>query len=135
VKFLDLPAVLAMHLEIPPDDLDDRDRGLLSEGALSAALHRCAYGPYFEFGGDLAERAALLLRGIIQDHPFVNANKRTGVLATDAFLRLNGRFIEATAEELEAFVLEVAMGRNDLAAIRHWIAHHLTTLMPGQGGW
>lgn len=62
-----------------------RDRGLL-ESALARAENIHAYEP----DADLCRRAAAYCAGIVKNHPFVDGNKRTGILAATAFLGLNG---------------------------------------------
>lgn len=51
--------------------------------------------PETSFGGeelypDLASKAAALGHSLIQNHPFVDGNKRVGHAATEAFLLLKG---------------------------------------------
>ncbi len=94
--------------------------GLLQRGSLEAALNRAVHGP-FTWAGTTAERAAFLLRGIAQDHPFVDGNKRTAFAATETFLHGNGRHIEASADDVVSFMLGVAQAELDLENIRAWI--------------
>jgi len=88
--------------------------GILQEGALDAALERCRWGP-FHGEGDLTERAAYLLRGIVQDHPFVDGNKRTAFEAAALFFYRNGRLILAPADEVVSEMLHAAQG----AGVQH----------------
>lgn len=69
--------------------------------------------PAAGFGGryvhtDLYEMAAAYLSHVIQNHPFVDRNKRTGAVAALVFLALNGIEIDAEEEALEKMVLAVA---------------------------
>lgn len=124
MRFLDVDQVLYLHqcaIETGPTDAP-KHFGVRHEGAILAALERCRWGPFEK--GDLWERTAFLLRGICQDHPFEDGNKRAAVLAADAFLRLNGRYIDATYAEGERFIFAVARGEIDVTEIAAWLERH-----------
>ncbi|MGE4554414.1 MAG: type II toxin-antitoxin system death-on-curing family toxin [Desulfovibrionaceae bacterium] len=69
---------------------------------------------------DLFAMAAAYLFHLVRNHPFVDGNKRTGVVAALLFLDLNGVEIVAPPEALEAMVRSVARGDMDKAAIVVW---------------
>lgn len=58
----------------------------------------------------LFEMAAAYLYYIVQDHPFVDGNKRTGLASALVFLKMNGVSVEPD-DRLEALVREVARGK------------------------
>ena len=58
----------------------------------------------------MSKRPAHLLH-LVKNHPFVDGNKRTGLVAMLAFLGLNGRRLEAPDDDLTDLVLGVAEGR------------------------
>jgi death-on-curing protein len=94
-------------------------------GALESAIAQ----PRQTFGGEdlypgLAGKAAALGFSLIQNHPFVDGNKRLGHAAMVTFLRLNGRRIEATVDEAEQAILQVASGVLDRAGLQVWIKKH-----------
>lgn len=60
--------------------------GVRDLGALEAAVFRPQTG-YYE---DPIAEAAALLESLIQNHPFLDGNKRTAVAAADVHLRMNG---------------------------------------------
>lgn len=60
---------------------------------------------------DLAAMAAAYLYHIVQNHPFVDGNKRTGANAAIVFLELNGCPLEFPLDETEALVVAVASGK------------------------
>lgn len=103
--------------------------GILSMGALHSAIERARWDP-FPFDGDIFTRAALLLRGIVQDHPFVDGNKRTAFEATDAFLRINSLAVDASPDEVTEFMVAAAMAEHDTGSIRAWLWSH-TKAIPG----
>lgn len=62
--------------------------------------------PEASFGGDdlypdLASKAAALGHSLIQNHPFVDGNKRIGHAAMEVFLLLNGHEIAASVADQE----------------------------------
>ena len=61
-----------------------RDRGLL-ESAVDNCRNHYGYG-----NNDLIDLACTLMLSVAKNHPFEQGNKRTGFLAAQAFLRLNG---------------------------------------------
>ncbi len=101
--------------------------GILNLGAVDSALYRCQWGPFFGIPS-MAERASFLMRGLCQDHPFADGNKRTSFLATDTFLRLNGSRMEVPPAQAVGFALDVAQDRLDLAAVGAWIEDRLRNI-------
>ena len=81
--YLTVVEVLAIH-----DDQIERyggSAGLRDPGLLEAAVYRPQSGHY----GDLVAEAAELWESLAQNHPFIDANKRTAFVACFTFLRLN----------------------------------------------
>ncbi len=62
---------------------------------------------------DLFAMAAAYLFHIVRNHPFLDGNKRTGLLAALVFLDINGISIERDSETLYELTLAVAEGRAD----------------------
>lgn len=58
----------------------------------------------------LEEKAAALTEAIIKVHPFVDANKRTGIMSGMSMLLVNGRTPIASAEDLYLLAIEVENG-------------------------
>jgi death-on-curing protein len=73
----------------------------------------------------LVEKAAVLGFSLIRNHPFVDGNKRIGHAATEVFLLLNGFEIEASVDEQEQVVLDVATGKLDRKAFVEWLGAHV----------
>ncbi len=95
--------------------------GMRDEGALLSALARPAnlhhYGAPTVF-----ELAASYAAGIIQNHPFSDGNKRTGLLAAFVFLYLNGYRLHAPEAEAVVMTLGLAAGTVDEAGYARWLA-------------
>jgi len=77
------------------------------------------------FGGDLypavIEKAAALCFFLIQNHPFVDGNKRVGHAAMETFLILNGYEIEATVDIQEQVILGIASGDASREQLVRWL--------------
>jgi death-on-curing protein len=81
----------------------------------------------------LVEKAAALGYALIQNHPFVDANKRTGHAAMEVFLVLNGHEIRAAVDEQEQIILQVAAGERDREAFTEWLRSHIVERSSGEG--
>jgi death-on-curing protein len=114
-EFLDIEDVLELHrlsLEQYGGGSGVRDLGLL-ESAL--AQPRSAFGEQYAHEGLFAMAAAYLFH-IARNHPFVDGNKRTALLAALVFLDINGITTERESEALYELTMGVAEGRIDKAA-------------------
>ena len=75
--------------------------GMRDEGVLASALMRPQLGYY----DSLIEEAAALMESLANNHPFVDGNKRVAFFVTDAFLRLNGHYIDCDGREAYEFFM------------------------------
>ncbi len=99
--------------------------GVKNQGALESAVFRPQSGYY----ADLVEEAAALFESLVNNHPFHDANKRTGFIAANTFLRLNGFRIVVTADVAERFVLEtLRAGTFRFEPICDWLRAHAKPL-------
>ncbi len=73
----------------------------------------------------MLDKAAAIIREIIADHPFVDGNKRTAMLAGLVFLDINNLTFIAEKKELEDFAVEVAVSKHDVTQIAQWLSEHL----------
>lgn len=90
------------------------------------ALESAVARPQMTFGGedlypDLAAKAAALLHSLVQNHPFVDGNKRTGAHALVVFLLANGCEPEFSPSELTEMTLAVARGALTAEAVAIWV--------------
>ena len=95
-----------------------RDAGLL-ESALAKPLNLAAYGE-----ADAAALAAAYGYGISRNHAFIDGNRRTGFVAAELFLRLNGYKLTATDTECVLTMLAVAAGDLTEDAFADWLRAH-----------
>ncbi|MFQ6045852.1 MAG: type II toxin-antitoxin system death-on-curing family toxin [Gemmatimonadales bacterium] len=124
MRYLSLGEVLELHRRIIATT------GGASELRDLGALESAVAQPRMTFGGedlyaDLASKAAALGYSIIQNHPFVDGNKRVGHAALETFLVLNGSELDAPVTEAEQVILEVAAGTRDRDGFLEWVRRRL----------
>jgi death-on-curing protein len=96
-----------------------RDEGLL-DSALARPLNRFAY----EEERDLCRLAAAYAKGIAQNHPFVDGNKRAALAAAGVFLMLNGMELVAEPGMVTVAVLDLAAGDMSEDEFAAWLRDH-----------
>jgi len=99
---------------------------LLDLGALESALAQ----PRTTFGGvelypTIIEKASALGFSLIKNHPFVDGNKRTGHAAMETYLILNGFEIDASVDEQQKVILQVASGKFEREVFTLWLRSHI----------
>ena len=88
-----------------------------ADGLRSAEMLKSAIGmPSSTFSGEylhptIPEMAAAYLFHLVENHPFLDGNKRVGAMASLVFLDLNGYEFDATDEEFTDLVMRVASGK------------------------
>lgn len=95
-----------------------RDAGMLAS-ALSRAQNLAVYG-----SPDACDLAAAYGYGISRNHAFIDGNKRTGFVAAELFLALNGFDLDATDVDCVLAMLQVASGEITEAAFAAWLRTH-----------
>ena len=116
IVFLQLEDVLWIHQN--QITLYGGEMGIREAGLLDSAIAM----PQAGFGGeylhkDLFEMAAAYLYHIVQNHPFVDGNKRAGAVTAMAFLDFNNIELHADEDGLVALTLSVATGQAGKAEI------------------
>ena len=101
-------------------------RGILDSSALESALAQ----PRMMFGNQelyptLVEKASALGFSLIKNHPFIDGNKRIGHAAMETFLILNGFEIDASVDEQEQIILQVASGELERDDFTAWLRAHV----------
>jgi death-on-curing protein len=121
--FLTLDEVVRIHR----DQLDRygglagiRDLGLLQS---ALAMPSAGFGDQYAHE-DLWTMAAAYVFHLVQNHPFVDGNKRVGLVAALVFLALNGWWVEADPDELAALVWGIARGEVGKARMGEYLRQH-----------
>ncbi len=114
--FLELDDALAIHR----DQISRyggsggiRDMALLQS---VLAMPRMGMGGTY-FHADLIEMAGAYLFHIVKNHPFVDGNKRVGVVAAFIFLKMNGYDLKMTNPAFEKMARQVAAETLDKAGV------------------
>ncbi len=126
IDFLSLPDVLLAHADQIArygGDPSVRDMGLL-ESAIAQ--------PQATFGGTFLHEfpfhmAAAYLFHIVQNHPFVDGNKRSGAVAALLFLELNNIEIDAPAGSIYEQTIAVANGLAGKLELATFFRNHAVT--------
>jgi death-on-curing protein len=96
---------------VGPDGL--ADIGLLESAVLrpqSSAFGQDAYGT-------VHQKAGALFHSLVRNHPFVDGNKRTAVVAVFTFYALNGLHLAAEDGDMVALAVDTAEGQIDAQTI------------------
>lgn len=68
----------------------------------------------------LNRKAAILLFGIVAKHPFVDGNKRTGLVCVETFLRLNQNEFKATDKDIWIKLHKISQDEMNISQITNW---------------
>jgi death-on-curing protein len=99
--------------------------GLRDQGALEAAVFRPQTGYY----NDLSEEAAALLESLVNNHAFLDGNKRVGFAAMHTFLLVNGFDLDVSSGAAYEFMVKtMEAGKFRFALLHEWIAGHIDSL-------
>lgn len=120
MRHLRLAEVIDLHRRVI--EVSGGSHGLRDLGALESAVAQ----PRMTFGGEelyptVVEKAAALGFTLVQNHPFIDGNKRVGHAALETFLVLNGLEIEAGTDEQERVFLGLAAGSIDRSELVRWL--------------
>ena len=93
-----------------------RDEGLL-DSALNRPLHLFHYGK-----PSLFDLAAAYAEGVVKNHPFLDGNKRSGLMAAALFLESNGYIFQAPEEEAVLQTLALAADAIGAEEFSDWLS-------------
>jgi len=99
--------------------------GIRDETLLDSALN----APFQSFNGEdiyktIPAKAARLGFSIIKNHPFIDGNKRTGILTMMVFLKINNITIFSTDDEIIELGIGLADGSLNDKDLLNWIIEH-----------
>lgn len=118
IEWLTAEMVVAIHdeqLAIHGGPSGVRDAGAL-ESALDRPRNKWAYEQ-----AELPELAAAYAYGMARNHPFVDGNKRTALLALYTFLGINGVDFIVPEADAAAIILSLAAGEVSETSLTRWI--------------
>jgi death-on-curing protein len=118
--YLSAEEILQLHFLVIEDY--GGSHGVRDEGRVRSVIEAPAQEAFgVEQYKTVYEKAAVYMRNIIGDHPFVDGNKRTGVTVCGVFLRRNGVNLAATPKQLEDFAVQIAVEHLDVDEIAKWL--------------
>lgn len=123
MKYLSVKDVLLLHyLTI---EKTGGSHGIRDLSLIESAVNR----PKASFAGKdlyptIFEKAAALCQSLIKNHPFVDGNKRTALLSTMTFLKLNGYEFVSEQKELVEFGVKIDNENISLEEIANWFKKH-----------
>lgn len=99
--------------------------GVRDNGLLDMAMH----APFQTFEStelypSIQSKAARLCFSIISNHPFIDGNKRIGILAMLVFLDVNQVEVNCSNQDIIELGLGVASGKYNTDFIIDWIIEH-----------
>ena len=95
--------------------------GIRDSALLESALARPQTGYY----QDLIEEASALCESLLQNHPFLDGNKRSAIVATAVFLRWNGYKLKFADREMYDWLMSVYdEGRVTKSVLEVWLRDH-----------
>ena len=120
MDYLSLTEILLLHARLIQQT--GGAEGVRDLARLESAIER----PQAMFDGadlypDLWSKAAALMESLIQNHPFVDGNKRTGLAAAAILLERNGHRLAADNNEVFDFTMNVARGEVRRQEITRWL--------------
>lgn len=123
MKYLTSEQALFIHARLIAET--GGSHGIRDLGLLKSAIAR----PQATFDDqdlypDVFAKAGALMESLLQNHPFVDGNKRTAITATAMFLRLNGYRLTASNAELEQFTFAVLLEHWPVDRLAVWFQEH-----------
>ena len=98
--------------------------GLRDQGLLQSALARPRQHHAYSRDADWLKLAGIYIAAIIQNHPFVDGNKRTAFAALFMFLALNGMEFEPPEVDATVTMLRLAAGEMSDDDFTTWVRNN-----------
>lgn len=96
------------------------ESGILNKGELEFIVDQINHSSK----SSLFWKVAILMRGIISGHPFVDGNKRTGFEVAYIILSSHGYDITASDDLIKEFLIELAMEEKHIYEIVKWLKYN-----------
>ena len=124
MKILTKEQVILLHAQLIKET--GGSDGIRDEGLLDSAI----LNPFQSFDckelySSVLEKGARIGFGLLQNHAFVDGNKRIGAHAMLVFLALNGYVFSYTQKELTEIILSFASGEKNCDDLLLWLQSHL----------
>jgi death-on-curing protein len=122
MRYLRLSEVLYLHDRILKES--GGRHGVRNQGGLESALAlpRQTFGE-IELYPSIVEKAAILCFALVNNHPFIDGNKRVAHAAMEIFLIRNGMELFADIDEQEQVMLHLASSRMSHEEFIAWLVN------------
>jgi death-on-curing protein len=124
MRFLTLDQVIKLHKRVI--EQSGGAIGIRNQEGLESALAQplMTYADHHLYP-TLIEKVAALGFSLINNHPFVDGNKRIGHAALEVTLLMNGYEIQADVDSQEAIILAVAASKMNRQDFLDWLQEHV----------
>ena len=123
MRYLTPQDILAIHAKII--DKTGGSHGVRDLGLLISLSERPKTSfENTELYKSVFEKAAAYFESLVHYHVFVDGNKRTSIVVSARFLFLSGFILVASNEEVEKFVLRVAVEKLSIEKIVAWFKRY-----------
>lgn len=112
-SYLGTEEIMKIHAEIIKESGGEKD--VINYGNLDFTISQ------MRTTEEIERKTAILLFGIVAKHPFVDGNKRTGLVTAETFLRLNGKRFEATDKDIWVKLHKISQGEMNISQITNWL--------------
>lgn len=107
ISWISQSEILAIHEKLLA--LHGGGNGVRDLGLLKSALARPESFLDYEKKSDIFDLAAVYADSIVNNHPFVDGNKRSGFIAAALFIETNGYLFKATEVDVVTMTLGLAV--------------------------
>jgi death-on-curing protein len=121
MRYLTYEELIALHVVLMRDKMQESYYGVLNDGLLKSALARPRNAAEYE-NADGLRQAAYLFHGLLMNHGFAQGNKRTAYFALEWFLEVNALgAIEASDADLIAMCYTAENGKWAVDRLTQWL--------------
>jgi death on curing protein len=125
MRYLTYEDLVALHVVLMRDKMQETYYGVLNEGLLRSALARPQNAAQYEQADGLRQ-AAYLFHGLLMNHGFSQGNKRTAYLALEWFMMANGLgVLDASDEDIVSMCYTAENEKWTVERIAQWLRERI----------
>ena len=93
---------------------------LMNRPGLLATLDKMQWGIPMKGKPSMWDSVVILFKDIVEQHFFMDGNKRIGILMADLFLHRNKHILDPAVGELFRITMDTAMGKTTFEMLKEW---------------
>lgn len=97
---------------------------LMNRQGLMGTLDKALWGIPYQGKPSIWEQATILYKEIVENHYFMDGNKRIGVMVAFLFLEKNHFHFSPPVGEIFSMAMDVAQGNKPFEQIQDWFQKH-----------